>query len=136
MISEASMADLLIPDRLWERISPLLDEGEVAPQVGRPRIPDRDVLRGILFVLRTECAWEAIPKELKSGSSMTCWRRLQEWQQTGVWKKILRILDDDFEETDSVNLSRKGGVARALRNTNPRQNRGRKSRLRRSTLGR
>jgi transposase len=45
------MAKQLITDELWAVIEPLLPPEPEKPRGGRPRIPNRDVLRGILFVL-------------------------------------------------------------------------------------
>jgi transposase len=42
----------------------------------RKRIPDRQVLCGILFVLHTGIQWEFLPQQLGFGSGVTCWRRL------------------------------------------------------------
>jgi transposase len=41
-----------------------------------------------LFVLRTGIAWQQLPQELGYGSGMTCWRRLKEWQQAGVFQAL------------------------------------------------
>ena len=43
---------------------------------------------GILFVLRSGIPWQMLPKELGCGSGMTCWRRLRDWQQEGVWDQM------------------------------------------------
>jgi transposase len=45
---------------------------------GRERIPDRQVLTGILFVLQTGIPWESLPHDMGCGSGMTCSRRLHE----------------------------------------------------------
>jgi transposase len=59
---------------------------------GRRRLPDREALSGILFVLHTGTAWMHLPQELGFGSGYTCWRRLDEWQQAGVWEKLHALL--------------------------------------------
>lgn len=92
------MAKPLLPDALWERIKPLLPPEPPKPKGGRPRVPDRAALTGILFVLKTGCPWEYLPRELGCGSGMTCWRRLRDWQQAGVWKKIWHVLLDELGE--------------------------------------
>lgn len=70
------MAKLLLTDELWSRIEPLLPPHKPKLKGGRPPIPDRAALMGILFVARTECPWEYLPQELSCGCGMMCWRRL------------------------------------------------------------
>jgi transposase len=53
---------------------------------GRKRLDSRKVLCGILFVLYTGIRWEFLPQELGFGSGMTCWRRLRDWNEAGVWR--------------------------------------------------
>jgi putative transposase len=65
-----------ISDELWDKISDLLPYGKPNDFVGRPIIPFRQVLDGILYVLRTGCQWKMLPKEYGSGS--TCHRRFQQ----------------------------------------------------------
>jgi hypothetical protein len=57
-------------------------------RTGRPRTPDRDVLEGIAFVLATGIGWAKLPAELGYGSGWTCWRRLQEWAEAGVFDRL------------------------------------------------
>ena len=82
------MARALVSDELWAEIEPLLPEHEVSELGGRPRVPDRAALTGILFVLKTGIQWEDLPQEMGCGSGMTCWRRLREWQSAGVWDRL------------------------------------------------
>ncbi len=56
-------------------------------RTGRPRSNDRVTINGIMFVLVTGCRWREMPE--KYGSKSTAHRRLQNWQQRKVWKKIL-----------------------------------------------
>jgi transposase len=87
-------ASLLVPDDLWEAIEPLLPNEPPKAKGGRPRVPDRATLVGIIFVLRTGCPWRLLPKELGCGSGWTCWRRLRDWQEAGVWERLhARLLD-------------------------------------------
>ena len=78
----------LVPDALWEIIEQILPHEPPKTKGGRPRIPARQVLGGIIFVLRTGIPWEYLPQELGFGSGMTCWRKLRYWQQTGVWERL------------------------------------------------
>jgi Putative transposase of IS4/5 family (DUF4096) len=78
----------IVPDELWERIEPLLPVvPRRADHPGRKRLDNRKVLSGILFVLYTGIPWEFLPQELGSGSGMTCWRRLRDWHEAGVWQR-------------------------------------------------
>ena len=87
------MVTALISDDLWNLIAPLLPPLRSKPKGGRPRVPDRACLRGIVFVLRSGIPWEMLPKELGC-SGMTCWRRLRDWQDAGVWGLIHFVLLD------------------------------------------
>src|SRR5919204_2893459 len=87
-----------VSDDLWRQIEPILPPEPPKPRGGRPRVPDREALTGILFVLRTGIAWEHLPKWFGCGSGMTCWRRLREWQRAGVWPRIRHILERELDE--------------------------------------
>ena len=70
------MAATLLPDALWDLIEPFLPSPPRRPNGGRPHVPDRACLTGILFVLRSGIPWQMLPQELGCGSGMT--RRLLE----------------------------------------------------------
>src|SRR5919197_699155 len=101
------MAKPLVSDELWELIEPLIP---VKPRrfrhPGRKPLPDRQVLTGILFVLKTGIPWEHLPQELGCGSGMTCWRRLRDWQQAGVWARLHRVLLNRLGHADQIDWSR------------------------------
>jgi transposase len=87
------MAKQIVTDELWEVIEPLIPKVKRRHRYpGRKRIPDREVLTGILFVLRSGIPWEELPKEMGCGSGVTCWRRLDEWQKQGVWQRLHEVL--------------------------------------------
>src|SRR6266705_3946048 len=88
------MSDRLIDDALWTRVEPLLPKPPRRrwKAMGRPRIPDRAALTGILFVLRTGIPWQMLPKEMGCGSGSTCWRRLVRWQRARVWRRLHETL--------------------------------------------
>jgi transposase len=100
------MAKPLVTDELWETIEPLLPEEPPKPEGGRPRVPDRAALTGIIFVLKTGIPWEVLPQEMGCGSGMTCWRRLEEWHEAGVWERLHRALLDRLGEGDEIDWSR------------------------------
>ena len=85
-----------IPDELWALIEPILPLDKPAGMNGRPRVPNRTVMNGILYVLRTGCQWKMVPREYRSGS--TCHLRFQTWVRSGVfeaiWRECLKHYDD------------------------------------------
>lgn len=99
------MAKPLVTDELWERIRPMIPQEPPKPKGGRPRVPDRQCFTGILFVLKAGIPWEYLPRELGCGSGMTCWRRLRDWQQVGVWTTLWRMFLDELGKADSIDWS-------------------------------
>ncbi len=93
-------------DELWKIIEPLLPPEPPKPKGGRPRVPDRAALSGIIFVLKSGIPWEMLPREMGCGSGSTCWRRLHEWQEAGVWKGLHRALLDRLGEADRIDWGR------------------------------
>lgn len=79
-----------LTDQQWNRIRKYLPEVTPNPKGGRPRVPDRDVLEGILWVLRSGARWKDLPDQYPP--YQTCHRRFQEWQKQGVFESILRGL--------------------------------------------
>src|ERR671930_765151 len=105
--SEVHMSAVLVDDQLWELIEPLLPRSPRRRRnPGRRRIDDRLVLNGILFVLATGIAWQRLPQELGYGSGMTCWRRLRDWQQAGVFESLHQLLLAKLRQADRLDLSR------------------------------
>ncbi|GGS48429.1 DDE transposase [Streptomyces violaceus] len=92
---------------MWARIEPLLP---VVPRdlrrPGRKRLDSRRVLCGILFVLYTGIRWEFLPQELGFGSGMTCWRRLRDWNEAGVWQRLHELLLSELRAADLLDFSR------------------------------
>src|SRR5688572_18145571 len=121
----------LVPDDLWEAIEPLLPKEPSKPQGGRPRVPDRAALGGIIFVLRTGCPWRLLPQELGCGSEVTCRRRLRDWQAAGVWEplhtRLLNCLGDEAAidwsraSLDSVSVRASRGRSDRPQSHRPRQ---------------
>jgi len=100
------MSEQLVSDELWRIVEPLLPAGPSKVRGGRPRIPDRAVLSGIVFVLRSGMPWRMLPKEMGFGSGVTCWRRLRDWQKAGVWQRLHRALLDRLGKSGEVDWSR------------------------------
>ena len=100
------MAKPLVSDDLWAIVAPLLPSAPLKPQGGRPRVPDRACLTGIIFVLTSGIPWELLPQEMGCGSGVTCWRRLRDWQDAGVWDRLHHALLDRLGAAERLDWSR------------------------------
>jgi transposase len=101
------MAKQLVSDELWAIVEPLIPRVERRYRFpGRKRIDDRKVLTGILFVLQTGIPWEYLPQEMGCGSGVTCWRRLREWQEAGLWQRLHEVLLARLRQADLIDWER------------------------------
>lgn len=89
-----------IPDDLWNLIEPILPPDKPPGTNGRPRVPNRTVLNGILYVLRTGCQWKMIPRQYGSGS--TCHRRFQTWVRAGIFERIWRVCLRHYDDLKGI----------------------------------
>ncbi|MFE0771633.1 IS5 family transposase [Streptomyces sp. NPDC058861] len=96
----------MVSDELWSLIEPLLPVP--GPKLVAARVPDRQALYGILFVLRTGIPWEYLPQELGFGSGMTCWRRLAAWNDAGAWDQLHMVLLKKLRSAKQLDRSRAG----------------------------
>ena len=102
-----AVAPWIVSDALWERVEPLLPKVERRFRYpGRKRLPDREALCGILFVLHTGISWTHLPAELGFGSGVTCWRRLDQWQKAGVWERLHEVLLAELHAAGLIEWSR------------------------------
>ena len=89
-----------IPDKLWDTIATILPDEKPCKTVGRPAIPFRRVMDGIVYVLRTGCQWKMLPMEYGSGS--TCHRRFQQWVMLGIFKKVWTRLLKEYDDKKGI----------------------------------
>jgi transposase len=99
---------LLVTDALWERLQPLLPP---APRrrvrfPGRKPLDARQILTGILFVLKTGIAWDDLPAELGWGCGKTCRSYLRAWHQAGVWQQLHALLLAELNGADQLDWER------------------------------
>jgi transposase len=70
------------------------------------RAPVRPWLTGTFCVLKTGIQWKEPPPVMGCGCGITCWRRLRDWRQAGVWDELHAVLLDRLSEADQVDWSR------------------------------
>lgn len=115
-----ALRDVMLTDDQWQKLRPLIPERPRSSRGGRPPADDRKCFEGILWVLKTGARWKDLPAEFPSPA--TCWRRMNEWAETGVleaiWTKFLDQLDDrqllDWNEVfvdGTFSPAKKGGAA-------------------------
>jgi putative transposase len=99
-----------LSDSLWERIAPLLPRsksryrrlrGKVRNIGGRPAANPRQLMRAILYILRTGCQWNALSKEF-GVSGKTAHRYFQRWVRAGVFKRMWRAGLTEYDELQGI----------------------------------
>ncbi len=90
-----------LTDKQWSMISKHIPK---PARTGRPRYDDRNIINGIIYVLITGCRWSEMPE--KYGTKSTAHLRLQNWQQRGVWKKILSSLIKSAYKQNKIHLQK------------------------------
>jgi transposase len=105
-----------IPDELWAKMVPLLPSPPPHPLgCHRPRVPDRDAMNAIVFVLRTGCPWNAL-NGTGICSSSSAHRRFLEWTQEGVFHEFWRrglLAYDSLKGLDWSWLAMDGAMTKA-----------------------
>jgi transposase len=106
IVEEEAMAKKRVTEALWKAVAPLLPERKPSPQGGRPPVPDRACLEGIIFVLKTGMPWQMLPTRSGYGSGSTCWRRFHAWTELGIWPELHRRLLRVLGRRGRLNLER------------------------------
>lgn len=92
-----------LTDEQWALIAPLFDKPPTVPTRGRPRRDEREILNGVLWILRSGARWSDLPDRFPP--YQTCHRRFQEWIRDGRLKKILETLAEDLYSRGKLDLS-------------------------------
>jgi transposase len=88
----------------WQRIAKFIPKPKALPgKSGRPPQNPRDILNGILWILRTGAQWADLPRRYPPKS--TCHRYFQQWNESGVFAKILTALAQDLKKRGGIDLS-------------------------------
>lgn len=103
------MANKMLPDDLWKRLEPLLPKPEENRHVqfaGRKPSDLRQIVTGILFVLRTGIPWRSLPATSAFPSGYTCLRHLRRWQKAGIWQRFFETLLAELQATHKIDWFR------------------------------
>jgi transposase len=98
------MAKPILTDEQWKKIEPLLPQPKSRGRHrkrGRPRKTNRQVLEGILWILKTGARWRDLPRDFGVSSSV-CWKRLQDWEEQGVWLRLWRAFLAELDAQDKL----------------------------------
>src|ERR1700674_4532247 len=93
----------LLTEVQWQKIAPLLPKPPQHRKGGRPWIENRRGLEGILWILRSGARWQDLPEKYPHPS--TCWRRLRDWEEQGVWLNIWRTFLSELNEREQLDWS-------------------------------
>ncbi len=93
-----------LSEKQWAVLAPLLPKPRIRKdRRGRPWRDPRDVVNGILWVLRTGAPWKDLPERYPS--YQTCHRRFQHWVESGTMQRVLEALARDLEARGELDLS-------------------------------
>jgi transposase len=105
-MNEAKKNRYRVSDELWKKLEPLLPKHKNTHRFGggRPRVPDRQAMDGIFFVLRTGCQWNAL-NETDICSSSTAHLRFQQWTAAGVFQRLWAMGLKEYDELQGIDWS-------------------------------
>jgi len=88
-----------VPEELWAVIAPLLGPEKRSGTVGRPSRPFRLIFDAIVYVLRTGCQWQHLPRQEYAPGS-TVHGRFTQWVKQGVfhhaWQQVVQYYDKEI----------------------------------------
>jgi putative transposase len=91
-----------VPRPLWRRLRSILPKAVEGKKVGRKRADNRRVINGIWYVLWTGCQWKAVHKDWFGVCSTTLHQRFQEWQQSGVFERLMREFAQFYDRRRTI----------------------------------
>jgi len=93
-----------LTDVQWELLKPLVEPRTPRKRRGRPWRDTRQVVEGVLWILRTGAQWAELPQD-KFPPYQTCHRRFQRWVREGTLVQVLRALAEDLLARGQLDLS-------------------------------
>lgn len=82
-----------LTDEQWERLRPLLPPQK--PNTGRPAREHRQVVNGILWLIRTGAPWRDLPE--RYGPWRTVASRFYRWRKAGIWERLFAALQQQAD---------------------------------------
>jgi transposase len=87
-----------LTDKQWARLQPLLPPHK--PRTGRPNHDHRNMINGMLWILRTGAPWRDLPERYGSVGSVSS--RFYRWCQAGIWPRILAALQTEADAAGEI----------------------------------
>ena len=94
------MARMMLSDAQWNIIDAILPKSKIKGSPGRPRLNDRLVIEGILWIHRTGAPWRDLPPDF--GPWPTVYSRFRRWSAKGVWDLVWSALKKMNKTTSRI----------------------------------
>jgi len=95
-----------LTDEQWNILEPLFPKpGGRNPKGGRPGYSTREILDGVLWVMRVGARWNDLTMPRGYPSGTTCYRHFRKWVELGVFDKIARSLVEDLRKRGKIDLT-------------------------------
>ena len=91
-----------LTEKQWQLVAPLFEPAPRNSKIGRPATPAKEVLNGVLWILKTGARWKDLPREYPP--YQTCHRRFQQWVRDGTMEEALRVIAEDLRERGGIDL--------------------------------
>ena len=95
-----------LTDEQWDAIKgcfPTKERKRTSEKGGRPWRDPRDVVNGVMWILRTGAPWADLPRRYPP--YQTCHRRFQTWVEDGALERVLRKLAEDLRDRGKLDLT-------------------------------
>ena len=90
-----------LTDAQWKELEPLLPPAK--PGGRRRSVNMREVINGVLYVLRGGIPWRMIPHDLPPWG--TVWWYFREWRNDGTWERIEEALRPKVRQMEGRELT-------------------------------
>jgi transposase len=70
------------------------------PRRGRPNLDHRQIVNGMLWILKTGAPWRDLPE--RYGNWKTVYSRFRRWQRAGIWDRLLAHLQAEGDAAGAL----------------------------------